>query len=292
MTIAIYGRTLDSASTQEALQRLLNKLEKTKVRVIFYAPFLKEIEKKIKLRSPKTFSTHIDLEGKVKFLFSIGGDGTLLDTVTLIRDSNIPVMGINTGRLGFISSIAIDEIETAVDAVLKGHYLPDKRTLLKLDIKGKYFSECRYALNEISVQKADSSSMLTIHASLNGKFLNSYWADGLITATPTGSTAYSLSCGGPIVMPDSDNFVITPVAPHNLNVRPVIISSNDVITLEVESRNPNYLVSIDSRSETIPASVKISIKKANFLISLIKLHNHDFLSTLRNKLMWGVDKRN
>ncbi|HEY4798148.1 MAG TPA: NAD kinase [Bacteroidia bacterium] len=292
MTIAIYGRKLGSGASLNALRTLLLKLEKAKVKVLFYQPFLEEIKKRIKLKSSQTFSTHKDLEGKVKFLFSLGGDGTLLDTVTLIRDSEIPVMGINTGRLGFLSSISIDEIEAAVDAVLKGHYVPDKRTLLELNVKGNYFSGCRYALNEITVQKADSSSMITIHASLNGKFLNTYWADGLITSTPTGSTAYSLSCGGPIVMPDSDNFVITPVAPHNLNVRPVIISSNDVLTLEIEGRNPNYLVSLDSRSETIASSVKLSIKKADFLISLVKLHNHDFLSTLRNKLMWGIDKRN
>jgi NAD+ kinase len=149
-----------------------------------------------------------------------------------------------------------------------------------------------FALNEIAVLKTDTSSMITIHASLNGKFLNSYWADGLIVATPTGSTAYSLSCGGPIVMPDSDNFVITPIAPHNLNVRPVIVSSNDVVTLEVEGRNPNFLVSLDSRSENVHPSEKLIIKKAGFLISLVKLDSHDFLSTLRSKLMWGVDKRN
>ncbi|MEK6614680.1 MAG: hypothetical protein AABZ32_01000 [Bacteroidota bacterium] len=160
------------------------------------------------------------------------------------------------------------------------------------DVKGKIFGDCKFALNEITVQKTDSSSMITIHASVNGKFLNSYWADGLIVATPTGSTAYSLSCGGPIVMPDSDNFVITPVAPHNLNVRPIIVSSQDVITLEVEGRNPTFLLSLDSRSENIQSLKQLSIRKANFIIPLVKLENHDFLFTLRNKLSWGVDKRN
>lgn len=292
MKVAIYGHALSSSSSAEAFQTLCRKLEKAGVEILVYEPFLKQIAEKWKVKSKKVFTKHNEIKGKVKFLFSIGGDGTLLETVTLVRDSEIPVMGINTGRLGFLSSISKNEIETAIDAVLKGKYSLDKRTLLELDVKGKLFGDCKVALNEVSVQKTDSSSMITIHASVNGKFLNSYWADGLIVATPTGSTAYSLSCGGPIVMPDSDNFVITPVAPHNLNVRPVIISSNDVMTLEIEGRNSSFLLSLDSRAENIQSSGKIIIKKAKFLISLVKLENHDFLTTLRNKLMWGVDKRN
>ena len=292
MTAAIYGRPLLTNASAEAFQTLFKKLGKNGVEVLVYEPFAKAMGKKIKLSAKNTFSNSKDIKSSAKFLFSIGGDGTLLETLTLVRESEIPVMGINTGRLGFLSSISADEIETAVDAVLKGKYSLDKRTLLELDVKGKLFGDCKYALNEIAVQKTDSSSMITIHASLNGKFLNSYWADGLIVATPTGSTAYSLSCGGPIVMPDSDNFVITPVAPHNLNVRPVIISSNDVIELEVEGRIPNFLLSLDSRATAIQSFGKLKIKKADFLLSLVKLDNHDFLSTLRNKLMWGADKRN
>ena len=292
MKVGIYGRALAGNASAEAVKTLVNKLEKSGVGMVFYKPFLDELGSKAKVKAAKTFAQHGDIKGKIDFLFSIGGDGTLLETVTLVRDSEIPVIGINTGRLGFLSSISVEEIESAVDALLKGKYSLDKRTLLQLDIKGNYFSDCAFALNEIAVQKTDTSSMVTIHASVNGKFLNSYWADGLIVATPTGSTAYSLSCGGPIVMPDSDNFVITPVAPHNLNVRPVIISSEDIVVLEIESRNPNYRVSLDSRSENVMASVKLRIKRADFLISLVKLHNHDFLSTLRNKLNWGVDKRN
>jgi NAD+ kinase len=292
MKVAVYGRDINSDSSAEATQTLFRKLEKAGVEVFIYEPFLKQIGIKLNLKTKRVFTKHTDIKGKVQFLFSIGGDGTLLETVTLVRDSGIPVIGINTGRLGFLSSISKEEIETAVDSLLKKKYSLDKRTLLELDVKGKYFSECRYALNEIAVQKADSSSMITIHTSVNDKFLNSYWADGLIVATPTGSTAYSLSCGGPVVMPDSDNFVITPIAPHNLNVRPVIISSNDVVTLEIEGRSPHFLISLDSHSEAVPYSVKVKIKKAKFSISLVKLQNHDFLSTLRNKLMWGVDKRN
>lgn len=300
MKVAIYGHALDSKSparkhaqadaSAEALQTLLGKLDMAGVDVLLYEPLLDQLGKKAKVKG--VFTSHDDLKGNVKFLFSIGGDGTFLETVTLVRDSEIPVVGINTGRLGFLSSISKDEIVPAVDSLLKGKYALDKRTLLELNVKGDYFSDCKYALNEIAVQKTDSSSMITIHASVNGKFLNSYWADGLIVATPTGSTAYSLSCGGPIVMPDSDNFVITPIAPHNLNIRPVIISSHDTVTLEVEGRGPNFLVSLDSRSENIKVPVKLSVKKADFLFFLVNLEKQDFLQKLRSKLNWGLDKRN
>lgn len=290
MKVAIYGRPLPSHASTEALIRLFNKFQKSGIECSVYEPFLRKAGKKIKVKN--TFKKHKDIIGKVQFLFSIGGDGTLLETLTLVLDSEIPVLGINTGRLGFLSSVSKDEIETAVNALINRKYSLDKRTILHLDMKGKLFGECKYALNEITVQKTDTSSMITIHASVNGKFLNSYWADGLIVATPTGSTAYSLSCGGPIVMPDSDNFIITPVAPHNLNVRPVIISSNDIIELEIESRSSNFLLSLDSRAETIQSPGKIKVKKADFLFSIVKPEGHDFLSTLRNKLMWGADKRN
>lgn len=298
MKVAIYGRAISSVSSAEALLTLFTELKMNGIDAFVYEPFLKHVGKKWKVKTKNIFRDHRGIKEKVQFLFSIGGDGTLLETVTLVQNSEIPVMGINTGRLGFLSSISKDEIKTAVHSILTGKYSLDKRTLLELDVKGKLFGNCKFALNEIAVQKTDSSSMITIHTSVNGKFLNSYWADGLIVATPTGSTAYSLSCGGPIVMPDSDNFVITPVAPHNLNVRPVIISSHDIVTLEVEGRpkapsgNSNFLLSLDSRSENIQSFGKLKIKKADFLLSLVKLDNHDFLSTLRNKLMWGADKRN
>lgn len=299
MKVAIYGRAFNPSipgrqksladSTAAALQTLLRKLEKEGVEVLLYEPLLASIGK-VKVKD--TFTKHEEIKGKAKFLFSIGGDGTFLETVTLVRNSGIPVVGINTGRLGFLSSISTDEIAPAVDSLLKGHYSLDKRTLLELEIQGKYFLECRYALNEITVQKTDSSSMITIHASINGKLLNSYWADGLIVATPTGSTAYSLSCGGPIVMPYSENFVVTPIAPHNLNIRPVIISSEDTVLLEMEGRSPHFLVSLDSHSENVKSPVSLSIKKADFLFSLVNLEKQDFLLKLRNKLNWGLDKRN
>ena len=292
MRIAIYGRPNSGDVSIEAVNTLVKKLTSEGVEIIFYDAFYKSISKKIKISSPQTFSSHNEINKRADLLFSIGGDGTLLETVCYIRDSGIPVMGINTGRLGFIPAVSVDEIEKVVDAVLKKTYSLDKRFLLELKMKGNYFSDCRYALNDITVQKTDSSSMVTIHASINSNFLNSYWADGLIVSTPTGSTAYSMSCGGPIVMPNSDNFILTPIAPHNLSMRPVVISSNDTVKLEIESRNPNYLISLDSKSESVPSSIALEIKKADFAISLAKLQGHDFLSTLRNKLSWGIDKRN
>lgn len=290
MKVAIYGRSIPSDSSAEALIRLLNRFQRSGIECVVYEPFLKQAGKKIKVRS--TFTQRTEIAGKVQFLFSIGGDGTLLETLTFVLNSEIPVLGINTGRLGFLSSVSKDEIDTAVNAIISKKYSLDKRMVLHLDVEGKPFDECNYALNEVTVQKTDTPSMITIRASVNGKFLNSYWADGLIVATPTGSTAYSLSCGGPIVMPDSDNFIITPVAPHNLNVRPVIISSDDTVELEVESRSPDFLLSLDSRAQTVQSPGKIKIRKANFLFSIVKLKGYDFLSTLRSKLMWGADKRN
>lgn len=292
MQVAVYARPLSSNTSAEALHILFQKLKACGIEAFVYEPLLKQNRSKWRINATKFFSKYEDIKGKVKFLFSIGGDGTLLEAVALVRDSGIAIMGINTGRLGFLSSISKDEIEMAVDALLKKKYSIDKRTLLELVVKGNYFSGCRFALNEVVAQKMDSSSMITVHASVNGNFLNTYWADGLIVSTPTGSTAYSLSCGGPIVMPDLDNFIIAPIAPHNLNVRPVIISSNDVVKLEVECRHPNFLVSLDAHSEPISSSLELTIKKAKFSISLVKLRNYDFLSTLRNKLMWGMDKRN
>ncbi|MFH1005383.1 MAG: NAD kinase [Bacteroidota bacterium] len=292
MKIAIYGRAFNPKTLGKVIQSLFLKLENSRVDVLVYEPFVKHLEGLVKVDKKNIFVSHQDIKGKVEFLFSIGGDGTLLETITLVRDSNIPIIGINTGRLGFLSDVSQEEVELVVDAVINKKYSLDKRILLELETKQKVFGEENFALNDISVQKKDSSSMITIHTYLDEKFLNSYWADGLIVASPTGSTAYSLSCGGPIVMPNSDNFIITPIAPHNLNVRPIIISSDESIMLKVNSRSAGFLVSLDSRFATVPTSVELIIKKADFCISLIKLENYNFLSTIRNKLMWGMDRRN
>ena len=226
-------------------------------------------------------------------LISFGGDGTLLDTVTMIKDSNIPVLGINAGRLGFLANITQEDIFLAVKALKNKDYKLDQRSLLK--VKSKTLSEVKtsnFALNEITVHKKDSSSMLKIDAFLDNEFLNSYWADGLIVATPTGSTAYSLSCGGPIISPGSNNFVITPVSPHNLNLRPMVVGDQAVIRLRAESRESQFLLTMDSRSITIENNEEIFISKADFSIKLIELPDHNFFKTIRNKLFWGKDSRN
>lgn len=292
MKAAIYGRAFKTAQT-ETIQRIFSKLEFAKVELMIHEQFHKNMRGKVALpKSFSLFSLYEEIKSNVDFLFSIGGDGTLLETLTLVRDSGIPVIGINTGRLGFLSSISKEEIDVAVDAVIKKKFSIDKRTLIRLETKSKLFGKVNYALNEITLHKKDASSMIKIHATVNGKFLNSYFADGLIIATPTGSTAYSLSCGGPIVVPSSQNFIITPVAPHNLNVRPIVISDTDIITLKVEGRNRNFLVSLDSRSAVIDASTELTIRKEKFVFNLVKLGDHDCFSTFRNKLMWGLDKRN
>ena len=226
-------------------------------------------------------------------MISFGGDGTLLDTVTMIKNSNIPVLGINAGRLGFLANINQDDILLAVKALKNRDYNLDERSLLHVEnqiILSK--NNSNFALNEITVHKKDSSSMLKIEAFLDDEFLNTYWADGLVIATPTGSTAYSLSCGGPIIIPGSNNFVITPISPHNLNLRPMVVGDNVSIKLKAASRESFFLVSMDSRSVTLENNEEILIKKADFKLQLIELPDHNFLKTVRNKLFWGKDSRN
>ena len=233
-----------------------------------------------------------DLPGKTDFLFSIGGDGTLLDTILLVKDSNIPIAGINAGRLGFLSSIARENITFAVEALAKGHYSIEARTLLRVESNHPVFNGTNIALNDFTIHKMETSSMIKIHTYLNGEYLNSYWADGLIIATPTGSTGYSMSCGGPIIVPQSESFVITPIAPHNLNVRPIVVSDRNVISLEVEGRSQNYMATLDSRSYAIDSSFQLAIRKESYPINLVRLSNENFLGTLRSKLNWGLDSRN
>jgi NAD+ kinase len=232
------------------------------------------------------------LKKEVNFMLSLGGDGTFLETLMYVRDSGIPILGINTGRLGFLANVAKTEINSAIDALLDNRYTIETRALLNLTTANNLFGDLNYALNELTIMKKDSLAMVTVNAYINGEYLNSYFADGLIIATPTGSTAYSLSCGGPLVMPGSENFLITPIAPHNLNVRPLIISDNNVITLKISGRSNQYLVTMDSRSEVVDNSVELTLKKAGFYANLVKLENQSFFNTIRNKLLWGLDKRN
>lgn len=225
-------------------------------------------------------------------MISLGGDGTLLDTVTLVRDSGIPILGINYGRLGFLANIGREEIVSAIEAIANRNYVLDKRSLIHLESNVKIFGKTPYALNEFTILKKDSSSMIKIHTYLNGEFLNTYWADGLIVSTPTGSTGYSLSCNGPVVFPDNSSFIITPVAPHNLNIRPIIVPDNTIISFELEGRADEFVCTLDSRREVISKEIQLAVKKEAFYVNLIRLNENNFLQTLRDKLSWGLDKRN
>lgn len=292
MKTAIYGREFNN-SVLPYVQEVFNVLESSHTPILVYQKYLDFIKDKIRLPSNiQVFSGHKELRDKTDVLISLGGDGTLLDTLALVRDSGIPVIGINFGRLGFLASINKDEIKVAIEALQNKQYSLDRRSLLSLESKQGLFGDENFALNDITIHRRDNSAMMIIHAYMNNEFVNSYWADGLIIATPTGSTAYSLSCGGPIIYPSSQNFVITPIAPHNLNVRPVIIPDDVSLTFEIEARSSKFLVSCDSRTETVDRSVKITLHKAAFHVNLIRLNNESYLTTLRNKLLWGIDTRN
>ncbi|MBJ09872.1 MAG: NAD kinase [Flavobacteriales bacterium] len=292
MRIAIYGNPFNPVKAKY-VQHLIYKLEENNVPIIIEHQFHDFLIDHVQFKKDiEIFDTPKELQENADILLSIGGDGTLLNTITLVRDSGIPVLGINTGRLGFISSVSTDQIDNAINQLFKKEYTLEKRTLLQLDTDNQLFGETNFALNEVTVLKKDTSSMIRIHAFLDDEFLNSYWADGLIVATPTGSTGYSLSCGGPIVVPGTENFIIAPIAPHNLNVRPVIVSEDRVLKLKVEDRDELALVALDSRSRAIDPTLELTIRKTDFKVNLIKLHSQSFIATIREKLMWGKDKRN
>ncbi len=291
--IAIYGNKFNS-DFEPYFKTMLNMLPGRKAKLMIYKPFYDSLREEIRpdTKDLKFFSTPEELNSNVDILLSIGGDGTFLESVTFVRDSGIPIAGINSGRLGFLSNIARNEIESAIKTILSKSYSFEERELIQLSAPEGLFGNCNFALNEITVSKKDSSAMIIVHAYLNGQFLNTYWADGLIISTPTGSTAYSLSVGGPIVVPDARNFIITPLAPHNLTVRPLVVPNNQELTLKIEGRSENFLISLDRRYETIPPGIELKIKKTKFNIKLIKHDDRTFFSTLREKLMWGLDKRN
>lgn len=293
MKIAFYGQTVNPDFIEELMQ-LFNRLKAKQVECYVYRPFGEYMQHDCGIFPSITglFDDSNDLPDDVSYMFSLGGDGTFLKSFLLAKNGSIPLVGINTGRLGFLSDISREEIESAIDDIIEGNILIDERTALELEIVSEKQTELQYALNEIAVTKLDSSSMINIHTYINDEFLNTYWADGLIVATPTGSTAYTLSVGGPILTPDSENIVISPIAPHNLTVRPVVVPDHHSITLHVEGRGLHYLASIDSKSEPIYFTEYLKIRKAPFKVKTIRLKGHSFFSTLRNKLMWGVDKRN
>lgn len=292
MRIAIYSRGIENNQIQD-INLLLNGLINHGIEPVFYQEFFNRFYSAVNIEGNySTFNSSFDMDASIDCLISLGGDGTLLDTVTLVKDSGIPVLGINYGRLGFLANIGKEELDVAIDALINRKYVLDKRTLIHLDGDIPVFGECPYALNEFSITKKDTSPMIKIHTYLNGEFLNTYWADGLIVATPTGSTGYSLSCNGPVLFPESASFVITPVAPHNLNIRPIIVPDNTIISFEVEGRHDGFICSLDSRRQTVPWEVQLAVKKETFGINLIRLNENNFLQTLRNKLSWGLDKRN
>ena len=291
MRIAIYGRPTPSNLTQE-VKNIFIQLDGLGFEYIIHEAFYTALKQIIPFKKkPATFSTELK-KGSADYMISIGGDGTLLETLPFVVQTDIPVLGINTGRLGFLAIVPEENFSPALVALKNKKFTIQNRTLLHLETSNSLFGKYNYALNEICVQRKDASTMLTIHTYLNGEFLNSYWADGLIVATPTGSTAYSLSCSGPILLPDDSSIILTPIAPHNLNVRPVVIPDSYTITLKVEGRNPKNLVSLDSRAEDIDSSVELTIRKESFGVKLIQIPGQSFTETLRKKLHWGKDIRN
>ncbi len=292
MKVAIYSRGVDNDQLKD-INRLFEELINNGVEPIFFQDFFNQFYSAINLdKKYSTFNSFEDLDESIDCLISLGGDGTLLDTVALVRDSGIPVLGINYGRLGFLANIGRNEISTAIDAIANRKYLIDKRTLIHLEANVPLFGQTPYALNEFTIHKKDNSPMIKIHTYLNGEFLNTYWADGLIVATPTGSTGYSLSCNGPVVFPESNSFVITPIAPHNLNIRPIVVPDNNIISFEVEGRTDDFICTLDSRREVLTKEIQLAVKKESFDIKLIRMNENNFLQTLREKLSWGLDKRN
>lgn len=292
MKIAIYSRGLD-ADMGNPLMVLLDELERYETQIYIYQPLIATMQVPLQ-RAEKMipFFSSQDLKEEIDCLISLGGDGTILDAVTLVRDTGIPILGINFGRLGFLASISPEELGSAVDALINRTFVVDKRTLIHLDADQPLFGDAPFALNEFAIHKRDISPMIKIHTYLNGEFLNSYWADGLIVSTPTGSSGYNLSCNGPILFPESASFVITPVAPHNLNVRPIIVPDNNVISFEVEGRADQFICALDARREIVDKTVQLAVRREKFTVNLVRLNENSFLSTLRSKLTWGLDKRN
>lgn len=291
MGIGIFGKSLGD-SDYVFLQELITTLEAADIDTYFYAPFFDEVKSSLNIKGKLTFNSPEDLKGKLDYIISLGGDGNMLSTVAMVHDSGIPILGINMGRLGFLSSVNREHIKEAVTALKEGDFKIDSRSLIKLSSHANLFENKNFALNEVTVYKQQPNSMVSVHVYIDDEYLNSYWADGLIVATPTGSTAYSLSTGGPIISPDAHNFIITPIAPHNLSVRPLVISDDKKVRLKVSGRDESYFVSLDSRTQSFDSDEELIIEKESFEIKLIRLPNENFFSTIRAKLLWGIDKRN
>lgn len=290
MKVLIYGQVY-KPNHRECLIEVLGALDKKGITPYAYRPYWDQVEPEVlEFKGIEPFQ---DFESTpVDVVLAFGGDGTMLAAISLINEYQVPVMGINLGRLGFLSSIEDKFAAYAVSELAKGNYRYDERTMIRLETSADIFPGCKIALNDFTLHKRDNSSMIIIHTYINGELLNSFWADGLIVATPTGSTGYSLSCGGPIVFPNSNNFIITPVAPHNLSVRPIVVPDSSVISFEIEGRADSYLCTLDSRFEAVTSEHKLTIRKAVVATRFIQLYNYSFLRTLHDKLTWGKDSRN
>ena len=293
MNVAIYSRGVD-LDQQQSLQALLFELNRYDATIYVYEDLLEKftLENPADKKPLISFNCFSDLHNTIDCLISLGGDGTVLDAITLVGDTNIPILGINFGRLGFLASISPDALQSAVDAIVNRTFVVDKRALIHLDSNEGLFGDTPFALNEFAIHKRDISPMIKIHTYLNGEFLNTYWADGLIVSTPTGSTGYNMSCNGPILFPDAASFVITPVAPHNLNVRPIVVPDTNVVSFEIEGRADQFICALDARKEIVHKTVQLAIRREQFCVNLVRLNENSFLSTLRSKLTWGLDKRN
>ena len=292
MKIAIYSRGID-LTTPNPLALLLDALAPHDIQIhVFHQLLLHADLPQQTVASLIPFKASSDLDASIDCMISLGGDGTMLDAVTLVKDTGIPILGINFGRLGFLASISPDALQSAVEAIVNRTFVVDKRALIHLDSNEALFGDTPFALNEFAIHKRDISPMIKIHTYINGEFLNTYWADGLIVSTPTGSTGYSMSCNGPILFPDAASFVITPVAPHNLNVRPIVIPDTNVVSFEIEGRADQFICALDARKEIVDKTVQLAIRKEQFCVNLVRLNENSFLSTLRSKLTWGLDKRN
>jgi len=291
MKIGIHGKSFNE-ETRLFIQDAFHLLEQHEVEIFISLEFNQLIkEAGIKLRNPEVYEENENLE-YLDFFFTFGGDGTLLEAVTHVGRAQVPILGINTGRLGFLATIARVDFEKAFTALKENRYSYDERTLIKLESNTSLFNGQNYALNDFAILKKDTSSMIVVHAFIDGEFLNSYWADGIIVATPTGSTGYSISCGGPLVLPQSNNFILTPVSPHNLTVRPIVVPDDCELSFTIEGRSNNFLISMDSRFETVDNTIELKVKKENFNARLIKLDDSNYFKTLRQKLNWGFDVRN
>jgi len=293
MKIAVYGPLYNERS-KSTIKILIEYLKTQNADVFFEKDFYESVLKNsnIDIESFRC-DTFKSLDTSFELLISIGGDGTILRAITYVKDLNIPIVGINTGRLGFLATIPMNTVEKALNEIFDGNYRISKRSLLAISIdEGEAVFDLNFALNEITVSRKNTTSMISVETWLDDEYLTSYWADGLIVSTPTGSTGYSLSCGGPVIMPESDSLVLTPIAPHNLNARPLVISSNKIIKLKVSGREDEHLVSLDSRIKTLPNNTTITIQKASFNVHMIELKDERFIETLRKKLLWGADQRN